>query len=235
MSKKSTPIKITSNEEKEGAFKDEVSYEHESFGQVRCSNVFGQTELYGSSVVHHNWIEITISKSKKTRHLHHDNYYPGKQLITVALSHAQFSEMLCAMNTHRGVPCTIEDFDMKSIPSAESSVISKSDTYVKEFEKDIKDVMDKLNAITETMKALEEKPSLSKKDRAPIIDGLEKIKTMLNSNMPYVLKCFLEKVEGVSVEAKHEIEAFRSAVITQAGLEHIAQNAPKLIEENKSE
>jgi hypothetical protein len=234
MAKPVTPIKVTEGGES-SYNKDETRFDHESFGLVRIGQVQGQTELFGSSVSHHNWIELTITRATKIRNLHRDRFYGGKELITIALSHAQLAEVFCSMNNGSGVPCTIQDIDNKMIPSAESSTISNKEVYLKEFEDDMKDVARYFNALEKKIAELIEKPTVSKAERKELADMVRMAKQNINSNMPFILKSFVEKTEDVVVEAKSEVEAFRATVINQMGIKALQDQAPKQIEGEQNE
>ncbi len=229
MAKPVTPIKVTAGGDSTYN-KDETKFEHESFGLIRIGQVQGQTELFGSSVQHHNWIELTITRATKHRNLHRDWFYGGRELITIALSHAQLAEVFCSMNNGSGVPCTIQDIDNKMIPSAESSTISNKEVYLKEFENDTKNVAAYFDVLEKKIAGLMEKPSVTKAERKELADMVRQAKQEIRSNMPFILKSFVEKTEDVVVEAKSEVEAFRATVINQMGIKALQEQAPKQIE-----
>ena len=222
MPRKSTPVKV--NTEGTGPFKGTIKYEHESYGVVHISKVTGQTKLFGSSLDHHSYVTISISRASNHRHLHHNNFYQEKELIEIAMSHAQFGELLCNFNNGSGIPCTLQHIDMQQIPEAESNSAATKETYLDEFKEDARNVANKLNDLSKKVQEILDKPTVSKAERRELLNLVESAKQEIASNMPFVLESYIEKTEEVEMEAKTEIEAFRSAVINAAGLDAIQKN-----------
>lgn len=227
MPRKTTPVKITEEQAPGGG--KQTCFEHESFASVRVSHVTGIREIFGSSITHHSWIELTITRNKKYRHLSNDWYMPGKELITIALSPAQFGEMLCSFSRHSGVPCSLSDFDMNIVPEPDSVHTSNKETYVREFEKHAATATECLDKVEARLQELMDKPNITKAERKELMSLIHTAKCQYTSGAPFVMRQFIEQTEKVVAEAKSEVEAFTADTITKAGLNAIqVQHMPEL-------
>jgi hypothetical protein len=195
---------------------------HESYGVIELSRVTSSpVTLFGSSVKHQQFISLTISRANIIRNLHEDKIYAGDELIRVSLSSVQLGELLTNMNVSSGVPCTLERIfdgvEYKSVPNP-PDITTTQETYIDEFKHDVKEAVSNLKTLLKRVEELENKPSVTKTERREISASLAGIVTAIESNMPFILTQFNEKVEKVIGEAKGEIEAFQSELIRRAGL-----------------
>lgn len=82
---------------------------HESYGLAQFSRIGGKSgKLFGSSIEHQHFIELTISRASRSRQFQHDHYMPDQELISVFMSPTQFAELLTSLNVGTGVPVTIK-------------------------------------------------------------------------------------------------------------------------------
>jgi ElaB/YqjD/DUF883 family membrane-anchored ribosome-binding protein len=233
MSRKETPVTI--KEVDRG-----IEMSHESFAIIGLSRVSGFADLFGSSVQHQHFIQLTVRRAVKIRDEINVDWYHGKEeLIQIDMSFNQWGELLCNMNNGYGVPCTLSSYTNKkgeyvSVPSADRSVVSSKQVHVQEF----KDKLDKftkdLHALYAQAEALEAKPSVSKADRKALTSKISSAIAQLKNSMPYMLEQYVEQVEKVTVEAKSEIEAFKTMTLHQAGIQAIAsqQDLPRQLQDD---
>jgi hypothetical protein len=205
---------------------------HESYGLIELSRVSGDATLFGSCVRHQHYISLTISRAEQVRSLHEDRIYGRDELIRVSFSTVQLGELLTNMNVSGGVPCTLERImddkgKYKSIPPPPDTA-TKQETYVEEFKRDAAAVTTELKALLKRMEELETKASVTKTERREISAGLTKAIMEIESNMPFILTQFNEKVEKVVGEAKGEIEAFQSEMLRRSGLEALGEKMKAL-------
>ncbi len=207
-------------------FKDDIRTEHESFGTIRLSRCSGQHQLFGSAVDHHSFITLTICEATHIRsNLHYDRISAGKELIEVALSQVQLSEMLFNMNAGEGTPCTLmrRVVDNKYVSMKPPPATTKQEAYEEEFKKELKDLCGHMKELVAAARSLEAKPTATKGDRKELTAKAEKALQDLECNMPFIIKMFNEKVEKVVTEAKGEIEAYAGHIVQQTGLKALAE------------
>jgi hypothetical protein len=207
-------------------FKDDVKTKHESFGVVQLSRVSGNHTLFGSSVDHHAFITLTICEAEHVRSsLHYDRITAGKELIQIAMSQVQLSEMLFNMNCGEGTPCTLQrvvvDGEYKSMEPPPP--MTKQSAYQEEFAKKLKDLAGSMREVVAAAKALEAKATASKGERHELSHKAEMALQEFECNLPFIGKMFDEKVEKVVTEAKGEIEAYAGHVVQQTGLKALTE------------
>lgn len=191
---------------------EEKTFEHPSYGMVGLSRVSGRGRLFGSSVDHHHYITLTIHKAVMNRELNNDHYYARDEVIEVALSSAQLSELLTSMNIGHGVPCTIRrmmvggKYEMIKPPDV---MPTTSSTYKRELKERMAEVMKDAEALLEEAQATAEKQAASKTERREIAAKLSNIIMEFRSNMPFIFDQYVERLEKVTAQSKTEIEAFR--------------------------
>jgi hypothetical protein len=96
---------------------DVVSTPHSSGGVVETHPAFGvavvtlgsgsSRSLFQSDVLHHQSITLRIETADRKRHLNHDNVHPGKTLVEVEMSLAQWGALVSSIGVGSGVPVTI--------------------------------------------------------------------------------------------------------------------------------
>jgi len=188
-------------------------FEHPSYGMVGLSKVSGRGRLFGSSVDHHHFITLTIHQARMVRELNNDHYYPGEEVMEIALSPAQLSEMLTSMNIGHGVPCTIRRMPVggqyRMIEAPPKSIPTNAETYVRELKEHVATVIKDAETLLVEAKDVAEKTTANKTERRAVAEKLARVVMELRSNMPFIFDQYVERVEKVSAEAKAEIEAFR--------------------------
>jgi hypothetical protein len=195
---------------------DKTSATHPAFGQIGASRVQGQTTLYGSDFVHHNYVTISIRRSELNRDLSHDWHFGKEELVQVALSEAQWATFVSSMNVGRGVPCTIEYVGREAMPSI--PLRKQEDVVKKEFNNRVKE----LGAlVAETIDLLDSEigKSLSGVKRDKMLAHLVTLQRELAANMPFVADSFSKHMETTTERAKIEVNAYVTNMVNRAGLE----------------
>lgn len=193
---------------------------HESFGLVSLSRVSCTPKqvLFGSSVTHSEYIQLTVSRASHIRDLNNDHYHEeGTPLIEIAISPSQLGDLFTSMNYGSGVPCTIQTFngeDMEAPP-----IVNKRLQHIREFQKSMERLaasLDNLTAFTE--ERLAKSGPLNKSEREKIIREIQMIRQEVGSNIPFYQKQFEEQMEKSISEAKAAVDAFVESRRLQSGL-----------------
>lgn len=211
------------------------SQTHESYGMVGCSRITGgESNLFGSSVRHHNCVRLRICRASVERDLKTNWFHDEGRMIEVDLSPTQFADMITAMNVGSGVPCTIRSIfvptelnnkSMAPCPSYDQRKVFEDD-----FAKDIEQInSDALSALEKAQKILDA-PTIKAADRKELLALLERIQRDLKHNLRFVNEQFTEAMDKTVSEAKGEVEAFVQNKIVSLGIEslrnQIEGNAP---------
>jgi hypothetical protein len=179
---------------------------HESFGQIQFARTTGKgTNFYGSELPQDNYITMRVHQSEIHRGITQDNYYPKEQILKLRMSSAQFSEMITSMNCSFGVPCTIEAIQKNKIEDLPMKENRKEFVHRK-FEDRMKFFTDSIRKNQEKAKEIVKKKNLSKQDIHELNLQLEWLSQEIESNIPFLSKCFQETMDEVVFEAKLEIE-----------------------------
>jgi hypothetical protein len=217
-------------------FEEEIK--HPSFGMVGFSRVsIGGSKdhrLFGSPIRNHmSSVMLRIYEGVRYNKYGEDHYFPGKQIIEVELSSAQFAELLTTMNVGSGVPCTIRwKQDEGSIEEMENEEIEidRTQTFFQDvMKKFIKSVRRQKDAVDKVL----EKKSINKTDREMISSLLRTVVQEIESNWPFAIDQFNEASERIVNAAKSEVDSFVTGVIQKTGLEQLKalkdENGPKLL------
>lgn len=89
---------------------------HPAFGQIRASRISGESALYGSDFMHQSYIEIVVKTSTLDRGLSNYFYHGGKEVVRVALSHAQWAAFVSQADIGDGTPCTLRRIGPEDMP-----------------------------------------------------------------------------------------------------------------------
>lgn len=224
---KATPPTVTQDDGPLGG----TIKKHPAFGMLRFSRCSGDPgKLFGSEINHASYITMTLVEGDEHRSLSHTFYHGhGRSLCEVNLSAAQFAELITSMNMGSGVPVTIRHVMGDSEPRPH---IEDTDTLHEQIKTDIKD---KTKRVTNNAKSLEKELATMLADcKIPKVKQ-EALKSLvgrivqdLESNLPYVLDQYQEAAEKVGAKAKAELEAYASMVITQLGMQALAEGKKPL-------
>lgn len=194
---------------------------HESFGLISLSRVTCSGEgksLYGSVVQHNSFISLTISTSVRDRNAFSEHHFERNKIIEVCLAPSQLTDLISNMNTP-GVPCTLRwvkgEGYKEECPS--SNLREEMTDDVNEKFKQLSDHLSELgNIITDSLSG-----SVKKADKENIKGAIQKIQTEVGSNLPYLQKVQLEKLENAISHAKAEVESTVHNVIYNTGVKSL--------------
>lgn len=215
--------------------------EHPSYGMIGISqvNVSPEMPLFGSDNYHGTYLALTIHAGSVKRGDHglreaiHTRQYAEERLIRVAISQAQFAEMITSPNRGDGVPCTIEYLkgDAKPFRPAAPRPEMKTELFKKDVKEYAVDTIEKVRELQQTVQNMvDENRKPNKGDLNKIITDIESCRNLLESTLPFVLEQFEEQMNKVVSSAKMDVDAHISARINHYGLE-AAQNVVRLGQE----
>lgn len=203
---------------------NEKIYNHPAYGVIGMSRITCRdVQLFGSNVKHDNLISLRIQTAERSSNGDYEFIFPRKRIIEVWISGNQLGQMLSSMNVGEGVPCTIRHTETNyDVP-----MIKDESTPIEESRKSLQDRINKIMEQTDRMiktsqEVLDNPKPMSKKDMKVLHDRLTMIKQNIHENLPFVAKCFDEKMDKTVTDAKCEVEAFITSTIHKAGMDAIA-------------
>lgn len=217
----------------------EYSETHPSYGCIGISQVSGKGVLFGSEVSHQHFISITISEARRVVDEPREFVMSDRELVRIAMTQAQFAEMITSPNRGSGVPCTIErciaDDDK---PWAHPRHGGRPEPPAPEhYTKKYKNVMgERVGYISEGLKkAKEQADRLLSGDDKPtkanlkaIADALRMAQMNLDQNLPYVMEEMEEGIEKRMATAVGEFESYIALSLKEKGLENLISQVPRL-------
>jgi hypothetical protein len=217
----------------------EYSETHPSYGCISISQVQGRGVLFGSEVTHQHFISITISEARRVVDEPREFVMSDRELIQVAMTQAQFAEMITSPNRGSGTPCTIERFTGdKGQPWVHPRHGGRPsppepEHYTKKYKNAMGErtglISDKLKAAKEKADRLvngEDKPT--KENLRAVAAALYTAQMNLDQNLPYVMEEMEEGIEKRMSTAVSEFESYVAFSLQAKGLEHLAAQAPRL-------
>ena len=191
----------------------------ESAGMISFSRASGTTPLFGSDLVHQGFIRVLITKAAHYRSLSRVWYMSEdrKGYIEVWMSFSQFSEAITAMNQGDGVTCTVARLDGKSLE------MPTLDNTRDLFDKDLDDISREALGELDELTALIASTNLSLKSKKTLTDTVKRVAMKLADSLPFVVKSYAERMEGLEVKAKNEISAYADHIIFQHGLNQLPE------------
>jgi hypothetical protein len=191
---------------------------HPAFGVIGISR-FQTTgsRMFGSSINHKTGISIVI---RNAGYNEEGGYISAdKELIRIRLSSSQFAELITTLNVGDGVPCTIERLGRESIPEL-PHVKKKSDIVFDDVKKAVEEIeKDETLYMQEAIDILNNKSTITKKDRELVLSALRMYKQKVKNDLPFYASQIKKHMEESAVEAKQEIESYISTSLRSAGIE----------------
>ena len=203
--------------------------EHESYGMVSISNIScnkGQP-LFGSSINHDRWIELRINTANVERSLSQEWFHPKRRIIEIALSSAQFAELITTPNT-MGVPCTInyaEGKDKESPP-----YMGQNEVFADELKEDFNEALIKVQKLQESaQKLLTRKGTIKAQEKKSLLSDINMLVQHIKSNIPFLHKQFTRAMNKTVNSAKIEIDSFYTNIINKLGKQTLDKlNKPEI-------
>lgn len=202
--------------------RDEQTISDPSFGQIRLGRTQNQDRLYGAHTTSPEVITLSIHPSELIRSLGEDRYYPkNRPIIEVMMTPNQFAEFITSSYS-TGVPCTIRQHD------GERYNVPAFDDERTKTEQEFNERFDKLGAnitrLTETAQdLLQNKKSLTKADRAAILNSITNMATEVQLNMPYMASLYTEQLDKATTEAKADVTSYVESTVRALGLHSLGE------------
>ncbi|XAI96308.1 hypothetical protein [Microcystis phage Mae-JY30] len=200
-------------------------YSHPAFGQISVHRVSGVRSLYGSDFLHGRFVRIAISASSVTRDLAHDWPHPGKTIIEVDLSEAQWAAFVSSMNVGAGTQCTIDfirgEGQMPLLPPPESRA--------EQFGGEAKQKLAEGVGAVRRARAMIDELGLPKGKADKLREELDRSIRELSQNLPFVAKSFDEHTERTTERAKAEVHGYINAAIARAGIAALSSTEEPLL------
>lgn len=197
---------------------------HPSWGLAVFHRASGTGKrLYGSELRHHETIRFQLTVAKETRDLSQEWRFSGEVLFEVEFTPAQFAQLLTTMNVGSGVPCTIDyriDLGRQKYEASEA----KDEKFKQELSQDEQAIYAHLNELEAHLDLVK----MTVKDRDSLKGRVAKVKQIIRSGIPFVVSQYRDHMEKVVTDAKAQVEAFVTGVVTRTGLEALRKQAPQL-------
>ena len=196
--------------------RNETVTTHPAFAQIAASRVSGHAHLYDSDFSHQHYINVTIRRSQLHRTLSRDWAFGTEDLITVAMSEAQWATFVSSMNMGSGTPCTLQREGGKSIPS-----LPPAESVDHQFKHEVRATL--LHISEELKKCVSgiDGP-LGKGSAKELRAQIEHLSFALVDSTSFVSTRFDEHVEETVEKAKVEINAYVGNAVARAGLEALS-------------
>lgn len=214
---------------KDGPMGDE-RHKHESYGMLGFSRISGGSPyLYGSSIKHHDKIQLTLKTGEYDRHLNQNWYYGRKGLFTVEMSYTQFVELITHMNMGDGVPVTLKRVNGEVME--ECPYHNPLDIHKEEFKEHLENVYeDSKKLLSEVEEKFKTKKTFNKKEQEEILSLLRNISRNIGCNQEFQLSQFNEQMEKTVKESKGEVEAFVQNKMYQIAQQALVDNPEAILQ-----
>lgn len=204
-------------------------FKHPSYATCRVSRVSGQANLFDSNIAHDGYITMTFSEAEKHEDGYSEHVYGfGREIFEVAMTENQFVALITRMNVGSGVPVTIQHRQtgpLEVVPAIGTFEDSAERLRRMALEIDA-GVRTQMNERLATLKGL--LVGLPKKKAEEIEKLIDLIVNQSISNLDYGRTVITEHAEKKVTEAKVEIDAHVTGIVTQLGvdsLRHLTQLA----------
>jgi len=187
------------------------TYEHPAFAQIGASRVSGGATLYGSDFQHQHFVTITIYRSELKRNLSMDWHYGHDELISVALSEAQWAAFVSSMNVGTGVCCTLQHVGGERVEQLKPPQ-KRND----QFKQEMADGMKKSAEMCDKLREALAQSGMSQKKQWDMQRMLDAIQAGIGGSANFIADQFGEHMEHVTERAKTEVNAY--ALRTLMGL-----------------
>lgn len=177
---------------------DERGYEvHPAFGMARAARVSSTpgAVLFDSELRHQHYVILSISGAERKRDLKRDWIHSTKRVVEIAMSEAQWAQLVSSMNTE-GTPVTLTDIGSEQLPQ-----LPYEPRMAVQMDEVKKAVAEQLSHIQEALAAYEARPTKA---------GLRSLRFAVENtpnNVAFAAEALAEHVENTVTRAKADIEA----------------------------
>ncbi|MFJ5071279.1 hypothetical protein ACIQC7_33160 [Kitasatospora sp. NPDC088556] len=192
---------------------DEV---HPAFGVAVVTRRHGSgRSLFQSDLLHNETVSLFVREATRGRDLNHDSVRPGRRLVEIEMSLAQWGSLVSSMGLGSGVSVTIRsterDAFVPEIPHQPRTA---------ENLREVREVTDRMYArVKEATAALREAIRAKKGVRATkeALGTLENAVAHVGSNAQFAVDSLVEAGEQVVAQARADIEAHVLEVVRVTG------------------
>lgn len=213
---------------------------HPAFAAISAYRVRGQFNLFGSNIGHNGAVKIELTEATLNDDPHHESIHgSGRTIAEVYLSEAQWVAFISRMNMGSGTPCTLTavrgEGMVPGLPPTKSpterlrcraqDMLDASQKQQDEAAAALRGLIDDLKVSAKT------KDELHRQLRFVLDHG--------QTNRDYQTKVLAETNEKLVTEAKIELDAAVSSIVTRLGisslqqLAQIAGDAPAQLEDGR--
>jgi hypothetical protein len=207
--------------QRETRCEDREGVEHPSYATATLTRASGgHGRLFMSPFRHDHRVVIEIRRATKYRGLSNDRAHGHGPLIAeVAMSEAQFARFITSTAIGEGTPCTLAHVGGQEMPEPPPEM--ETEKFHADAEKTLARAGEDIAEVTEKVRALLDKPTVTKADRKEILGLLFHISRAFTDSLPFTIKQFDERMEHIVSAGKHEIESFLNQTIARVGLEGV--------------
>ncbi|MFJ2420207.1 hypothetical protein [Streptomyces brevispora] len=189
---------------------------HPAFGvAVVTRRSGGGRSLFQSDLLHNETISLSVHEATRKRDLSHDWVHPGRELVEIEMSLAQWGALVSSMGLGSGVPVTIRrtehDALVPEIPHQPRTAESL---------REVREVTDRMYAeVRAATAALHEAIHEKKGVRATkeALNALELAVAGAGNNAQFTVDSLVEAGEKVVAQARADIEAHALEVVRLTG------------------
>ena len=202
--------------------------QHPAHGLIQISRIQGDTgPMFGSSVNGQNLIRIRVSRAiTRVEYARMWHIHDGMPLIEIDLTPIQFAETITTLNHGAGIPCTIRHLGGQDVPAPE--LLCQRQMHEDNFKANMRGMADHVLKERNAIREILAKKSINNSDREKIQWFIDKVEQEIADNIPYFERTFSEAADRMVAEAKAEVDAFVTHAVTKAGMEALANKAPKI-------
>ncbi len=201
---------------------------HPAYGMIVASRVSGSADLFGSSVSTDGMVMITIREADMHHSHGHDTPMANKVVTEIYLTEAQWVGLISRMAIGSGVPCTFRQ--KREGPALPVPQIPPQPSAAERLRRRAQDMLDKSQAKLDEAfaeaKAELAASGLSKAKQAAILSPMSRMNDHGQANRSYQTEVLRENTEKLVTEAKVELQAHASSVVTALGIQQLQQGGP---------
>ncbi|MFJ6138905.1 hypothetical protein [Kitasatospora sp. NPDC092286] len=171
--------------------------------------------LFQSDLLHNETVSLFVREATRGRDLNHDWVHPGRELVEIEMSLAQWGSLVSSMGLGSGVPVTIRsterDAFLPEIPHQPRTA---------ENLREVREVTDRMYVrVKEATAALHDAIHAKKGVRATkeALNALENAVAHVGSNAQFAVDSLVEAGEQVVAQARADIEAHVLEVVRVTG------------------
>lgn len=179
---------------------------HPAFGvAVVTRRSGGGRSLFQSDLLHNETVSLSVRQATRKRDLNHDWVHPGRELVAIEMSLAQWGSLVSSMGLGSGVPVTIRSTECNaSLPEIPHQPRTAENL------REVREVTDRMYARVKTATAALHAVIYNKKGvkaTKEALNVLENAVARAGSDAQFTVDSLVETGEQVVAQARADIEA----------------------------